>query len=77
LGDGSGAQLFERIANNKGSQVPQFVLMTGELLDTKQISDWEKKGVTVLQKPFQLSELVAVLETLVAASSTELKSIEG
>jgi len=76
LGDGSGAQLFDRIAGNKGARAWHFVLMTGELLDAKQISDWEKKGVTVLQKPFQLSELVAILETLVAASSTELKSIE-
>ena len=76
LGDGSGAQLFERIAGAKGRQAPHFVLMTGEFLDAKQVSEWESKGVSVLQKPFQLSELVALLETLVARSSQELRTIE-
>lgn len=76
LGDGSGLQLFERIASSKGSQAPHFVLMTGELLDREQLADWEKKGVTVLQKPFQLSELVARLEGLLASSGPELTSIE-
>lgn len=76
LGDGSGVQLFERIASSKARQAPHFVLMTGELLDAKQISDWEKKGVSALQKPFQLGELVALLERLVAGPPPELKAVE-
>lgn len=76
LGDGSGAQLFERIASAKAEQAPHFVLMTGEVLDSNQMSDWEKKGVTVLQKPFQMSELVALLERLIAGFSPELKSVQ-
>jgi PAS domain S-box-containing protein len=72
----SGSGLFQRITNGKGSQPPRFVLMTGELLDANQVSSWEKKGARVLQKPFQISELVAVLEAFLAAPSPELKSIE-
>ena len=75
LGDGTGSQLFERITSTNGAHLPRFVLMTGELLDSDRMSDWEKKGVAVLQKPFQLSELVALLETIVNASQ-ELKSVE-
>lgn len=75
LGDGTGSQLFERITSRNGAHLPHFVLMTGELLDSDRMSDWEKKGVAVLQKPFQLSELVALLETIVNVSQ-ELKSVE-
>lgn len=66
LGDGSGEALIERIMHAKGSKAPRFVLMTGELLDASQVSAWKEKGVHALQKPFQVSELVAVLEGLVA-----------
>lgn len=76
LGDVSGAGLFERITGSKGFQSPRFVLMTGELLEAYQVSAWERKGVRALQKPFQLSELVAVLEEFLSAPTGELKSIE-
>jgi PAS domain S-box-containing protein len=76
LGDESGSRLFERVTNDKRSQPVRFVLMTGELLDAEQISAWGKKGLRVLQKPFQISELVAVLEGMLSASAPELKSIE-
>jgi DNA-binding response OmpR family regulator len=72
----SGTELFQRIARDRASEVPRFVLMTGELLDSHQIASWEKKGARVLHKPFQISELISILEELLAASSTELKSIE-
>ncbi|MGC1106916.1 MAG: PAS domain S-box protein [Candidatus Acidiferrales bacterium] len=76
LGGESGSGLLQRITSSKGSQPPRFVLMTGELLDANQISSWEKKGARVLQKPFQISELVAVLGGLLSAPAPELKSIE-
>ena len=72
----SGAALIERIMQAKGSQAQRFVLMTGELLDPGQISDWEKKGVRALQKPFQVSELAAILEELLAVAGQQPKSIE-
>ncbi|MGB6482108.1 MAG: PAS domain S-box protein [Candidatus Acidiferrales bacterium] len=76
LGGESGSGLLQRITSSKGSQSPRFVLMTGELLDANQVSSWEKKGARVLQKPFQISELVAVLGGLLSAPAPELKSIE-
>lgn len=75
LGDESGAGLFQRILTMKGIHAPRFVLMTGDLLDAHQISSWEKSGARVLQKPFQLSDLVAVLESLLSSPGVELKSI--
>jgi PAS domain S-box-containing protein len=72
----SGPELFQRIASAKGSEAPRFVLMTGELLDANQITWWEKKGAKVLHKPFQISELITVLEDLLAGSLPELKSAE-
>lgn len=72
----SGAALIGRIAQTKGSQAQRFVLMTGELLEPGQISDWAKKGVRALQKPFQVSELVAILEELLTAAGPAPKSIE-
>ena len=62
LGDETGEELFQKIAGGQISPVPRFVLMTGELLGTGQIASWEQKGARVLEKPFQISELVALLE---------------
>lgn len=76
LGGESGSGLFEKITSSKDSRSPRFVLMTGELLDTSEVSWWEKRGARVLQKPFQISELAAVLEELLFTSAAELKSIE-
>lgn len=64
LGEESGSALVERIMSSKGTQAPQFVLMTGELLPQGELADWKKRGVPVLQKPFQISDLIAVLEGL-------------
>lgn len=64
LGEDSGSALVERIMNSKGAQAPQFVLMTGELLPQGELLAWENRRVRVLQKPFQLSDLIAVLEGL-------------
>ena len=63
LGDATGSALFEKLSNSKGSQ-PRFVLMTGEFLDASQVLAWERKGARVLQKPFQISQLVDLLESL-------------
>ena len=67
LGNESGTELLEKITSRGGPHVPRFVLMSGELLDASDAAAWGKKGVQVLQKPFQLSELVAVLEALLSA----------
>jgi PAS domain S-box-containing protein len=66
LGDETGDGLFQKIANSQDSPAPRFILMTGELLQAGEIASWEQRGARVLEKPFQISELVALLERLLA-----------
>lgn len=75
LGNESGCALLEKIIETKGAQSPRLVLMTGELLPEKEVSCWTGKGVRVLQKPFQISELVSVLKRALSASREELKPV--
>jgi PAS domain S-box-containing protein len=67
LPGGSGQELFERTLSRKDQQNPLFLFMTGELLERDRISVLAKKGARTLQKPFQISELAATLEQLLAA----------
>jgi two-component system, NtrC family, sensor kinase len=62
----SGMELFDRTREIKGATCPRFMLTTGELLSPDQISALEKKGIRVFLKPFQISELAAALEGLLA-----------
>ena len=77
LGSGSGPTLFERIVSSKRAEAPRFLLMTGELLDENQISSWEKRGARILHKPFQIAQLVDVLDEVLSAPSPESKPTEG
>jgi len=63
LGNESGRALFERIKNAKKNAAPKFVFMTGELLDASQMVELRKRGAHALQKPFQMSDLIAAIET--------------
>lgn len=72
LGPESGTSLIERIMSSKGARSPRFVLMTGELLPQSEISAWEKRGVRVIQKPFQLSELTALCRGLLSNEAADL-----
>jgi PAS domain S-box-containing protein len=67
LPGGSGLELFERVLGRKDGPNPPFLFMTGELLDRDRVLALEKKGARTLQKPFQISELAAVLEQFIAA----------
>lgn len=73
LGNESGSALIERILKSEHAHSSRFVLMTGELLSDEDLSRWEKRGVRVLQKPFQMSELTALLEEVVSNSPADLK----
>ncbi len=73
LGNESGSALIERILKSEHAHASRFVLMTGELLSNEDISQWEKRGVRVLQKPFQLSELTALLQEALANAPADLK----
>lgn len=73
LGNESGSALIERILKSEHAHTSRFVLMTGELLSNEDLSRWEKRGVRVLQKPFQLSELTALLQEVLSNSPADLK----
>jgi PAS domain S-box-containing protein len=59
-----GEQLFERLRAQAGSSIPRFVFMTGDLLDPSTIAAFSRKGASVLQKPFHVSALAALLAEL-------------
>jgi PAS domain S-box-containing protein len=57
----NGEQLFEQVQIQRGGSAPRFVFMTGELVDSSVSARHQKKGARVLQKPFQISALAALL----------------
>ena len=57
----NGEQLFEQVQIQRGNSAPRFVFMTGELVDSSVSARHQKKGARVLQKPFQISALAALL----------------
>jgi PAS domain S-box-containing protein len=61
----SGEKLFVELSRRMGSSLPRFVFMTGELVDPSVSARYAEKGARVLQKPFQISALVALLAELV------------
>ncbi len=61
----SGDAFFQRVSGEKGKRTPPFVFITGELLDSSRLSQLQRKGARALQKPFQISELVAEIEKAV------------
>lgn len=68
----SGRQLYAQVMgkdrSSNGAERPFFVFMTGELLDKAE--DLVKQGARVLQKPFRISDLIALLiEALAEAPS--------
>jgi CheY-like chemotaxis protein len=69
LGKSSGLELFERVAARIGKKNPRFLFMSGEMVDSARIAALERQDSGVLQKPFQLSELVAALEKFLSVSS--------
>jgi CheY-like chemotaxis protein len=61
----NGGALFEELGRRLGGSLPRFVFMTGELVDSSFSDRYREKGARVLQKPFQISALAALLAELV------------
>jgi PAS domain S-box-containing protein len=68
-----GLELFDQILQRDAHGAPRFLFITGDLLDRGQLSSLERKGARALQKPFQISELAAVLEEFLANSDSRPK----
>lgn len=56
-----GTELFERIRETSSHPTHAFVFMTGDLVEPAKASGLQKKGAHILQKPFQVSALAALL----------------
>jgi PAS domain S-box-containing protein len=61
LPDSNGQDLLDHLQSRAGSSSQRYLVMTGELLDSEVFECLRQKGTRVVQKPFQVSELAAVL----------------
>lgn len=57
----NGERLFDQVRGRSKGRVPRFVFMTGDLLDPAVVAAFSEKGAHVLQKPFHVSALAALL----------------
>ena len=69
----NGEKLFERVRAQAGPATPRFVFMTGALLDSETIAEFDKLGASVLQKPFHVAVLAELLTKLVQSQPAQLK----
>jgi PAS domain S-box-containing protein len=60
----NGEQLFDRVRSRAHGPNPRFVFMTGALFAPEQVAKFEKKGASVLQKPFHVAALATLLTQL-------------
>jgi CheY-like chemotaxis protein len=60
----NGEQLFNQLRPPAGASMPRFVFMTGDLLDPSTIASFAARGAHVLQKPFHVAALAALLTEL-------------
>lgn len=68
LGGVSGLELFDRVRSRPGANHPRFLFITGEIIDSSQIAALEAKGSFALQKPFQMAELISIIEKFIPSA---------
>ncbi|HEV2616328.1 MAG TPA: PAS domain S-box protein [Candidatus Acidoferrales bacterium] len=73
LGGVSGLELFDRVRSRIGVKHPQFLFITGEIVDPSQVAALQEKGSFVLQKPFQIADLVSTIEKFIARRTSSPK----
>jgi PAS domain S-box-containing protein len=69
----NGGQFFERARSQPGTANTKFVFMTGALLDTETTAKFTQSGASMLQKPFHMAALAALLADLVLQSEPQAK----
>lgn len=57
----SGEQLFNQLRARGDGTAPRFLFMTGDFIDASDLKAFERKGARIVQKPFQISQLAAIL----------------
>jgi PAS domain S-box-containing protein len=65
----NGEKLFDELRRRMGAAVPQFVFMTGELVSSSVVERYQEMGARILEKPFQLSALAALITELLQPHS--------
>ncbi|MGA9883111.1 MAG: PAS domain S-box protein [Candidatus Acidiferrales bacterium] len=61
----SGEKFFQRFTSDRRqAQLPRFVFMTGELVESELFDGLRQKGASVLQKPFHIGALASLLAGL-------------
>jgi PAS domain S-box-containing protein len=63
----NGMQFLEKVRAQRGTSLPLFIFMTGEMLDADAFARFRKDGMRLLQKPFHLSALAELLAELLQA----------
>jgi DNA-binding response OmpR family regulator len=66
-----GQQLFERLRTTASDSSPRFVFMTGDLVEPATVAAFREKGAQILQKPFHVSALAALLAELLQPQTAE------
>jgi nitrogen-specific signal transduction histidine kinase/CheY-like chemotaxis protein len=69
----NGGQFFERARLQPGTAGTRFIFMTGALLDTETTAQFAQHGASMLQKPFHMTTLAALLVELVLQSAQPIK----
>jgi two-component system, cell cycle sensor histidine kinase and response regulator CckA len=69
----SGEKLFEELRARLGSSLPRFVFMTGELVSSSDMARYREKGARIVQKPFSISVLAALLTELLQPQASPAK----
>jgi PAS domain S-box-containing protein len=65
----SGEQFFDRVRSRLGDAAPRFIFITGELVNSNGDSRWREMGASILQKPFQISEIADQLVKILSAKA--------
>jgi PAS domain S-box-containing protein len=69
----NGEKLFEELRRRLGARFPQFVFMTGELVSSSVTERFQELGARVVQKPFQLSALAALVAEILQPQTSPAK----
>lgn len=59
-----GTELFDQLRAGSGRSSPGFIFMTGDLIEPAKSAELTQQGAHILQKPFQVSALAALLTNL-------------
>ncbi len=68
----NGEELLRRLGTGAGEVTPQFVFMSGDLLDRDALRQFGDKDAHVLQKPFHVSALASLLTELLQPQASRV-----